>query len=103
MFPPNKTRFSGHWKANRANEFIGGVHDRRIFLRDCPKDFVQNVGKHVCFCFRGMLKEHYTHIEVVVTLVVVNFFGFLVIARYPTVRLSRNSVEKTSYRPPGPS
>ena len=36
----------------------------------------------------------YAHIEVVVTLVVVNFFVFLVIARYPTVRLSRKSVEK---------
>ena len=39
-------------------------------------------------------KNDYAHIEVVVTLVVVNFFGFLVIARYPTVRLSRKSVEK---------
>ena len=36
----------------------------------------------------------YAHIEVVVTLVVVNFFGFSVIARYPTVRLSRKLVEK---------
>ena len=36
----------------------------------------------------------YAHIEVVATLVVVNFFGFLVIARYPTVRLSRKLVEK---------
>ena len=35
----------------------------------------------------------YAHIEVVVTLVVVNFFGFLVIARYPTVRLSRKLEE----------
>ena len=36
----------------------------------------------------------YAQIEVVVTLVVVNFLGFLVIARYPTVRLSRTSMEK---------
>ena len=35
----------------------------------------------------------YAHIEVVVTLVVVNLFGFWVIARYPTVRLSPTSVE----------
>ena len=39
-------------------------------------------------------KYIYAHIEVVVTLVVVNLFGFLVIARYPTVRLSRKLVEK---------
>ena len=37
---------------------------------------------------RVMIKKC-AHIEVVVTSVVVNFFGFLVIARYPTVRLSR--------------
>ena len=35
----------------------------------------------------------YAHIEVVVTLVVVNFFSFLVIARYPTVRFLRKLVE----------
>ena len=38
--------------------------------------------------------HEYAHIEVVVTLVVVNFFVFLVIARYPTVRFLRKSVEK---------
>ena len=30
-----------HWKANRANKFIGGVHDRRICLRDFPKEIFQ--------------------------------------------------------------
>ena len=35
----------------------------------------------------------YAHIEIVVTFLVVNFLGFLVIARYPTMRFWRNLVE----------
>ena len=31
-------------------------------------------------------RSAYAHIEIVVTFLVVNFFGFLVIARYPTMR-----------------
>ena len=36
----------------------------------------------------------YAHIEVVVTLLVVIFFVFLVIARYPTIRFLRKLEEK---------
>ena len=43
------------------------------------------------FMFQSL---QYAHIEVVVTLVAVNFFVFVVIARYPTVRFSRKLVEK---------
>ena len=35
----------------------------------------------------------YAHIEVVVAFLVVNFFGFLVIARYHTMRFWRNLEE----------
>ena len=45
--------------------------------------------KHIKTC----KKNDYAHIEVVVTLVVVNFFGFLVIAPYPTSRFLRKLVE----------
>ena len=36
----------------------------------------------------------YAHIEVVVTFLVVNLFGFLVIAPYPTIRFLRKLEEK---------
>ena len=35
--PPLGLRITGHWKANRAKQIIGRVHDRWIFLRDFPK------------------------------------------------------------------
>ena len=36
----------------------------------------------------------YAHIEVVVTVLIANFCGFLVIARYPTIRFLRKLEEK---------
>ena len=47
------------------------------------------------------LREIYAHVEVVVTLVVVNFSGFLVIASHRQIVTKIGG--KTSYRPPGPS
>ena len=52
---------------------------------------VNNLFAVVCLFF---LVFSYAHIEVAVTLVVVNFFGLWAIARYPTVRLSRKLEEK---------
>ena len=34
---------TGHWKANRANRFIGRVHDHRISPRNFPAEFLQHV------------------------------------------------------------
>ena len=40
----NKTSI-GYWKANRAKKIIGGVHDRRICLKDFPKEMCSKCWK----------------------------------------------------------
>ena len=51
------TTTAGHWKANRAKKFIGGVHDRRIFLRDLFFSFLSLV--FVCLSDIKKLSGHW--------------------------------------------
>ena len=43
--PGSGTGSAGHWIANRANKFIGGVHKIQILIEDFLKDFLQNFEK----------------------------------------------------------
>ena len=53
----------------------------------------------ICFSFNFWL-QNYAHIEVLVTFLLVNFFGFSVITRTPLLGFGRNLVEMNPTSPP---